>query len=269
MQLIQLADALNIVIEKTHVAAYDFDFELFFACRHPAYLPDQSSCVQRTGALADYAQTFSAYAEFGLVPINSLDQHTRASELSAWYPLIADMTPKSAWYPSFPGIDEIEAAFGWPVFIKGTRQTSKHNPDLCVARTPDAYQTIAQAYKDDPILHWQDVVIRELVDLKPLAGSVPGKVRPSVEFRSFWWKGVYVGHGPYWYQLPGYSEPDMEQGLALAEEAARRLEVPFLVVDLAKRADGRWTIIECNDAQESGYTGVIPQVLWQNILGQF
>lgn len=268
MQLIQLADKLNIVIEKTNVAAYDFNFELFFACGHPTYLPDQSMCVLRTGALADYAQSVETYAELGLVPVNSIEQHVKASELSAWYPLIADLTPKSAWYASFPDAGEIEALFGWPVFIKGTRQTSKHNPDLCVARTPEAYRAIAQSYRDDPILHWQDIAVRELVDLKPLAGSVPGKVRPSVEFRSFWWKGTYVGHGHYWYQLPAYSEPDIDRGLAMAEMAARRLDVPFLVIDIAKTAAGAWTIIECNDAQESGYTGIVPQVMWQNILEQ-
>ncbi|MDK2123050.1 ATP-grasp domain-containing protein [Parachitinimonas caeni] len=47
---------------------------------------------------------------------------------------------------------------------------------------------------------------------------------------------------------------------------AQRLKVPFLVVDIAKMQDGRWIVIECNDAQESGYTGIVPQLLWRQVL---
>jgi len=43
--------------------------------------------------------------------------------------------------------------------------------------------------------------------------------------------------------------------------------VPFLVVDVAITAKGRWIVIECNDAQESGYAGVSPLALWTSILG--
>ena len=44
------------------------------------------------------------------------------------------------------------------------------------------------------------------------------------------------------------------------------MNVPFLVVDLAMTATGRWIVIECNDGQESGYAGVSPIGLWQTIL---
>ena len=266
MNLIRLADKLNIVVELVNVAAYDFDFELFFDCRHPIYWEGDSVCVLRTGAIPDYPGTLSDYAERGLTPINTGQQHLMASELSAWYPLIQDLTPHSAWFSKFPEVEEIEDTFGWPIFVKGTRQTSRHNPDLCIARDAEAYRKLIPLYADDPILHWQDIAIRELVTLKPLSGKVSGKISPSVEFRTFWWFGVCVGYGPYWYQLPSYSEPDINVGLSLAETAAKRLDVPFLVVDIAKKVDGTWTIIECNDAQESGYAGVMPQILWSNIL---
>lgn len=52
----------------------------------------------------------------------------------------------------------------------------------------------------------------------------------------------------------------------MGEEAARRVAVPFLVVDLAQTIDGRWMVIECNDGQESGYAGVSPIGLWQRIV---
>jgi hypothetical protein len=52
----------------------------------------------------------------------------------------------------------------------------------------------------------------------------------------------------------------------IAREAALRAHVPFLVVDIAKRRGGGWIVIECNAAQEAGYVGLPPQLLWRNIL---
>ena len=56
--------------------------------------------------------------------------------------------------------------------------------------------------------------------------------------------------------------------IAVAEDAATRLRVPFLVVDFARTLDGRWIVIECNDAQESGYAAVHPASLWRSVLQQ-
>ena len=57
-----------------------------------------------------------------------------------------------------------------------------------------------------------------------------------------------------------------QDALALASEAARRVNVPCLVVDLAQDVAGGWLVIECNDAQESGYAGVSAIGLWQKIV---
>jgi hypothetical protein len=89
----------------------------------------------------------------------------------------------------------------------------------------------------------------------------------AFEFRSFWWKGQCVGIGPYWmdehYEL---TAPERSAALALGSEAARRLNVTFLVVDLAQRADGKWIVIECNDGQDSGYAGASPFLMWRRVL---
>ena len=101
----------------------------------------------------------------------------------------------------------------------------------------------------------------------PVSGEVPGKINPSVEFRSFWWYGACVGWGRYWYQVPAYDFTDaVEVGLSIAREAADRVNVPFLVVDFAMTRYGDWIVIECNDAQESGYAAIPPHALWRQVL---
>ena len=54
--------------------------------------------------------------------------------------------------------------------------------------------------------------------------------------------------------------------MSLAREVASRIGVPFLVVDVAQTVEGKWIAIECNDGQESGYAGVPPIALWNNLI---
>lgn len=266
MNIVRVEEKLNIASTKTRVAVYDFDFELFFHCRHPTQFHGDEICVLRVGAVLDYDSAYTEYQELGLGLVNSPEEHRLASELSAWYPHLVDLTPRSICVDTFPDAEFIEREFGWPVFIKGSRQTSRHNPETSVVRDPEQYRQVIQAYQHDSILHWQRIAIREFTLLQPVPGQVPGKVKPSMEFRTFWWKGLCVGWGRYWYQVLPYSAPDIQDGLALAEQVANRLKVPFLVVDIAKTADGRWIVIECNDAQESGYVGIDPYLLWRKVL---
>ncbi|MGE0742748.1 MAG: ATP-grasp domain-containing protein [Hyphomonadaceae bacterium] len=266
MNIARLEGRLVVVSEVVGVSAYDFDFDLNFRCEHPFQFQREEPCVLRVGAIDKYEMRFAEMQEIGLRPVNSPDEHQRASELERWYPLISELTPRSIVFEALPPATEIEAAFAWPVFIKGSRQTSKHSAALSIASDREDYDRIRHEYQRDEILHWQKPVVREFVPLMKADGVVPGQVSPSIEFRSFWWRGECVGWGQYWYQLPSYQAADIQLGLDMAHEAVRRLNVPFVVIDIAKTADGRWIVIECNDAQESGYTGVPAKRLWERIL---
>lgn len=268
MNIARVENKIIVVVEEVGVSTYDFNFGLHFTCDHPYRIDGEEPCILRIGPVADYTAEFATKLEMGLRLVNSPDEHTRASELEYWYPLLADLTPRTRVFDTLPEADEIEASFEWPVFMKGSRQTSKHNPDLSVIQSRVHYELAAQQYQNDPILHWQKPVIREFVPLMPVAGKVPGKVPASVEYRSFWWHGECVGWGRYWYQVAPYECADAQVELEIAQQAATRLKVPFLLVDFAKTADGHWIVIECNDAQESGYVGISPVALWQQLLAR-
>jgi hypothetical protein len=268
MNIARVENKLIVVSEEVGVSAYDFDFDLHFACSHPYQIDGEEQAVLRIGPIADYANEYADKRAMGLRLVNSPEEHLRASELESWYPLIKDLTPRTQIFERLPTAEEIETDFRWPVFMKGSRQTSKHNPDLSVIQGREHYKRAAQQYQVDAILHWQKPVIREFVPLAPAQGQVPGKVRPSIEYRSFWWHGECVGWGRYWYQIAPYDCPDAEAGLSIAGLAAIRLQVPFLVIDFAKTNDRRWIVIECNDAQESGYVGIPAHELWRQVLAR-
>jgi hypothetical protein len=264
--LLRIENRVSFLTKTVGVAAYDFDFALHFECRHPYTIDEEQLCILRIGAPDDYASAYAQALDMGLRFVNSPAQHTLASELERWYPHLEGITPRTRVFDELPSAEAIEHEFAWPIFLKGSRQTSKHNPDIAIVRDAAHYRHVALAYARDPILHWQKPAIREFIELAPAPGTVVGKIRASIEFRSFWWNGACVGCGPYWYQLPAYTCDDLEAGLRLAGEAASLINVPFLVVDFAKTAHGDWIVIECNDAQESGHAGIPPQTLWRRVL---
>lgn len=110
--------------------------------------------------------------------------------------------------------------------------------------------------------------MREFVPLRAVESSATRKVPASFEFRTFWWRGECVGEGAYYAETAQYQWDRIERvkALSLAKEVVRRVDVTFLVVDLAQTATGEWIVIELNDGQESGYAGIAPIGLWQKVV---
>ena len=270
--LFRLEDRLWILQKETKSPAYDFGFGQFFSCRRARGRTDGIKAVARVGALPDYRHVKESLAGIGVDLVNSPDQHSLASDLPSWYPKLEELTPKSLWSKKPITAEVVERELGWPVFVKGARQTSRHRADLSIAKSPGEYEALLRRYSDDSILHWQQVVVREYVDLRPVRHERTNEVPASFEFRTFWWHGVLVGAGAYWTGagVSAYDWTTNERAAALevAEAAVHRLAVPFVVVDIAQTQIGEWIVIECNDAQESGYAGVSPFGLWQNVIAE-
>jgi hypothetical protein len=266
--LLHVEDVFWIWTEPTGIAVYDFPFDGVLACRRPFRRPEQIEVVARIGAFSDYPAQFAELAQQGMKLVHTPEEHFRATQLPNWYPLIADLTPKSIWFDGTPDPKVIEAELGWPVFMKGVRQTSRHKRSLSIIDGPVALEAALEVYAQDKVLKWQGVVCRKLERLRPVEDPVPDRIPSSFEFRSFWWRGELVGFGRYWFEGRDYAATAEEQAaaVAVAGEAARKVKVPFLVVDVAQAVDGRWIVIECNDGQESGYAGVSPFGLWQKVV---
>jgi hypothetical protein len=267
--LVHLDDALWLIRAPVGTPNYDFAFENLFPCRHPWQAVSDIVAVARVGAIEAYPDVYARLQATGIRLVHTPHEYSRCTELPTWYPLLLGLTPESYWFNSPPPASEVEARLSWPVFVKGERQTSRHQKSLSIIKGPDEFDRAMRAYREDPILRWQRVVCRRYVPLRPVAGDGPAdRVPRSFEFRTFWWKGNLVGIGRYWFEGQTYTLSSAEEadGLTVAREAARRLQVPFPVIDIAQTAEGRWIVIECNDGQESGYAGVMPIGLWQRVI---
>lgn len=268
LEFLLLEDILWIAKTKIGVPIYDFEFENFFACRHPLYLTEPIRAVGRFGVSENYYELYSKLKNEQIELIHTPEQYLLASELTHWYPLLQDLTPESIWFDEPPSYLEIERNFDYPVFIKGSRQTNRHKQSLSIANSRKELGEIVKEYKQNPILHWQKLVVREFIKLRKVEAKQTEKISPSFEFRTFWWKGKLVGAGSYWKDFGNYNwnESEKIQALLIAKQAVDRLNLPFIVIDVAQTEEGNWIVIECNDGQESGYANISPISLWQNII---
>ena len=266
LDLLLVEDCVWVLSAQIDLPSYDFALDQFFACRRPWHRPEQITAIARFGAIDDYDTVCANLAAEGIDLIHDPVQHRLASELPAWYSRLEGLTPVSHWFDTAPSLETLEQRIKLPVFIKGARQTSRHRAALSIARTAEDYERASSAFRADPILSWQMFVARELVALRPVALEASDKVPASFEFRTFWWRSQLVGAGQYWATTYNWTALERLEALRVAGEAATRLALPFVVIDVAQTASGAWIVIECNDAQESGYAAISPFALWQNII---
>lgn len=267
-ELLRIEGRRWILTYPTGLPVYDFAFDRYFACSHPLQPVGASGVIARVGAVSDYGELFAEATSAGVALVHSPEEHQRCSSLEGWYPRVRELTAHTEVFDAFPTADEVEQRLRWPVFVKGARQTARHAKALSVVEGREAWQDLAQRWSAEPILRWQPVAVRAWLPLRPVEPHVHDRLRASFEFRAFVWKGTVVGFGRYWTEAPPYActEQERADALRLVRQVARRVDVPFLVVDVGQCEDGRWVLIECNDAQESGYAGVSPFALWQELL---
>lgn len=268
IDVFQIERAVWIAEAKIGLSVYDFPFLQLMDCRHVRLGFDEVSAVGRFGAVSDYDALHDGLLECGVRLIHSPAQHALCSGLPHWYPLLEGLTPESWWFEKAPDARTAGQLAGWPLFLKGSRQTSRHNATLSIVRNESEYDLAIASFATDHLLHWQKIVVRRFESLRPVPADMGQRIPASFEFRSFWWRGQLVGVGPYFIEYARYDWTDGERtaALAIASEAARRVSLPFIVIDLAQRTNGEWIVIEINDAQESGYTGVLPLQMWQRIV---
>ena len=270
--LLHVEETAWVWARPTGMPTYDFAVDRHFACRRPWRVEGEVTAILRAGATGDYAGRFDTLLRRGVRAIHDPAEHARASLLPHWFPPLSDLTPRSEWHDDFPPAADVEDRLGWPVFLKGERQTSRHRAATSVVGSAEDYERARQLWADDPILRWQRVVVREFVSLRPAdaraAPAGPGVIPASFEFRAFCWRGEVVGVGRYWTgaAYDAATADELRAVADLAREAAGRVGVAFLAVDVAQAADGRWIVVECNDGQDAGYAGVRPLPMWRRLL---
>ena len=259
---------IAILNRKTGNDVYDFDFRNNYECKS-VVSEIESPVVLHIGAVENYAEVERTLESLGMKLLIREAEHLRCSTIEKWYPALKEKTPFTKIYDELPPVEELLIEFSFPVFIKGNRQTNHHKKSQCIIENADQYDALRNEWGRDRILSWQKVAVREYIPLQVIdKDSFPDMVPISYEFRFFYFEGKCMAYGPYWYMGSKYSLPDneLQDVMKLTDWAAQRLGVIFPAIDVAKTATGEWIIIEVNDAQESGFVGANPLVLWNNTI---
>jgi hypothetical protein len=100
--VILVENILCVLHRRTGISIYDFDFRAYFPSRT---LPEgriEVPVIARMGAFDDYENTFAKLLKNEIRLLHTPEEHFRSSQLSGWYNLIEELTPRSRWYAEIP-----------------------------------------------------------------------------------------------------------------------------------------------------------------------
>lgn len=196
---------------------------------------------------------------------NTPEEHLTALEFDRAYPLLEGLTPESRILTAPEEWSLAAEELGYPLFVRGTARSRKAAGwKACVATGPAELRELVERLFALPYRSRGRMVVRRLVPLRHSRYSDEG-FPFGREYRVFLYGDQVLGFGYYWEgddpirELTPSEEATM---LGLAREAARRVGVPFVVVDVGQVESGEWTVIEVGDAQFAGasQTPLVP--LW-------
>lgn len=219
-------------------------------------------------SVARYAAVYEAARARSIHLLNTPEQYQCAMEFDRFYELLGDLTPASRVLRSADACATVGAELGFPVFVKGAVKSNKEQGwSACVATNEQELVRLTEQLLSHTSRSRGRVIARQLAPLRH-AKTVADDFPLSREYRVFLYRGQMLSFGYYWdehadpYPLTSH---DRQAMLSIAAEAARRVGVPFIAVDVGQLESGEWIVIEVGDAQFSGLSHVPVLELWSKL----
>jgi len=227
--------------------------------------------IGRYSVLPFYTELERDCKKVGAKLINSYNEHLYAADMQNWYEDLYEHTPKT-WFR----VEQVPAGEG-PFVVKGETNSRKFQWDTHMfAPTKADVIRIAGLLMNDGLLCDQKVCVRKYEPLVTYMHSLQG-LPITQEFRLFVYKGVVLSVGYYWsshlldlqelgLNKPIECDPPMDWMNSVLKTVADK--IPFVVIDIAKTAAGKWIVVELNDGQMSGLSCNKPQTLYRYLAGR-
>ncbi len=212
-----------------------------------------------------YETAYQAAASKNIFLLNTPNQHQIAQEFDRYYPLLEKLTPKSAVITNVAECSLVAKELGFPLFIRGAVKSNKDQGwQACIARDGNQLEQLVEQVLKHTNRARGRVIIRQLVSLRHKS-LMPGDFPRGREYRVFIYKNEVLAYGYYWDEFTdefSLAELDKAAIQRLALEAAKRVNVPYMMADVGQLESGDWTIIEVGDAQFAGLSHVSVLELW-------
>ncbi|MFT8352305.1 ATP-grasp domain-containing protein [Clostridium saccharoperbutylacetonicum] len=206
----------------------------------------------------DYECLYKGLAEKNYYLINSPEEYVNTHYLPNWYEHVEGMTPKTKWSDSVPNREEILEMlkeFGSKqAIVKDYVKSRKHEWfKSCyienASETEKALQVVDNFVEGQGEDLNQGIVLREFVNLKSIGYHEKSGMPISEELRLFIFNYKVVCTIGYW------DGKDINEHPKFVEEVLEKLKnikSNFFTVDIAKKSNGEWIVMELGDGQVSG-----------------
>lgn len=220
-------------------------------------LPPQGLCLYR-GWMLRPEQYDRLYQALDGRMVHTPEQYRFCHLFPNSYPQLEGLTPESAWTDQPDQFQALLARFGdQPVVIKDYVKSRKHEwLEACYIPRADqagrVVETFLERQGEDLV---GGLVVRrfeafEQVGVHPLSGLPTFR-----EYRLFFAEGRLLLSFPYWGDELEGPGPPSEPFASLAA----RLPTRFFTMDVARRSDGQWRVVELGDGQVAGLPGRVDE----------
>jgi hypothetical protein len=155
-----------------------------------------------------------------------------------------------------------------PFVVKGFVNSRKHQWDTHMFAKDRVQATLVAStlMNDDPLIQQQGVIFREYIPLVKFETGINGQPFAD-EWRFFFLGKELISYGYYWSIAEkvdyGVDPAMVTFAKGLAEIVANKTN--FYVLDIARTEEGRFILVEINDAQMSGLSMINPETFYKNL----
>ncbi|MBO0795198.1 MAG: ATP-grasp domain-containing protein [Ktedonobacteraceae bacterium] len=210
-----------------------------------------------------YAQLFAALAERGLALINTPAAYTHCHYLPESYHLIEGFTPRSTWIRTGPDVamDEVMKIlqpFGdRAVVVKDFVKSRKHEwNEACYISCASDRNAVERVVRRFLQLQGEDLneglVFREFIEFEPLTSHSKSGMPLVKEYRLFVLDGKIILSAPYWEEGDYGDNKNGFPPIDVFRHVAQKIQSRFFTLDVARKRDGVWNIVEPGDGQVAG-----------------
>lgn len=206
----------------------------------------------------DYECLYNKLAEKNHYLINNPEEYINAHYLPKWYKNLEGVTPKTKWSNSVPNkveiIDMLKGFGSKPVIVKDYVKSRKHEwYKSCYIENAEekekSLQVINNFIKGQGEDLNQGIVLREFVNLESIGFHEKSGMPISNELRLFIYNYKVICTIGYW---DGKGLNEYPKFVDEVLENLKKVQSNFFTVDIAKKANGEWIIMELGDGQVSG-----------------
>jgi hypothetical protein len=232
------------------------------AIRSVAARPVETPALYRGWMLRSehYGRLFEALVARNVRLINTPSHYQHTHYLPESYSIIKEQTPATVWMATGPEVDVdavmalLRAFNDAPVIVKDFVKSQKHHwAEACYIPSAADRQAVERVVRCFVALQGPDLsgglVFRAFADLEPLAAHPRSGMPLALEYRTFYLDGRPLYTAPYWDE-GDYTAVTPPPDLFL--DVARAVESRFFTMDVARRRDGTWIIVELGDGQVAG-----------------